>query len=604
MAKIYRTSLSLPEIRRGTALFALVGAFFAGFCGDAAVAQQVNAARLAPASVHSTPGESRPSFQAAPSEFQTPRNADKQFVVVREVVVEGRFPELREQTDALIAEIAGRRVSVAKLYEFANKLSQAYQSAGYPLARVNMRSLRYAGGVVRVAIIDGFIEDIDLSKTPAEAHDLIKERLQPLVGRRHLTLDEIQRQLLLVGRLPGLNTNMSNKPGAQPDGTLLIIQSDQKRVQGSVGGDNRLSKYYGTWEFTDSTTVNNALGLGEQFYGGVSSSRDFREFGDGVAKFQFYGGGVLLPLGTDGLNVSAGYSNVRIRPTLLPFTFNYPVQEIEHISGLFERVYARANYPLILTLRQELWVQAGYEHITQSNRLNPLPNEIINYVPIFDTARDRYDVARFHVDWGFFLPWDGAKAIVSPEFSRGLGGRFPDDPNIGGVPGTRPYAYPEFSKVSVFARVFQSLPEQFQLALYLRGQTSFGASLPQAEQLSLDATDIAVSGYAAGTLNADRGVTGRAELSRPLPVQDLGFGRAIATPYIFGASGRGVFEQNYNGELKVTQATSVGGGVRVDAGVTGTPFNESIAVECAKDFSNNWMHPEGYRTNLSFLVKF
>jgi len=597
--------------RLGLAALACLG------CGDAALAQAINPAQLAPPSVQSAPGATRPRLTTTLPPLEAPAGADKEFVFVRDVVIEGGFPELQETTKALVAKVKGQRFSVAMIYEFAKALQQAYKTAGFSLARVTFASTNFQSGVVRLRVTDGYIERFDLSNTPERTHDLIMARVSHLIGKRHVTAGELQRAVLLVGQIPGLNVNVAEKPGTQPGGVIGVFNIQEHLIQGSFGTDNRLSKYLGTWEVQESARVNNALGFGEQFFGGIATSPDFHSFADGRAKFQFYGGGVMLPIGSDGLTATAGYAQVRTLPTPVPFSVPAGFDDIQRYAGLFERAYARVGYPLILTLDQVVKVQAAYEHISQRGQSNPLPAAIFSlpgpcgappcgFIPAavnYDFFRDRYNVVRFQGDWGFFLPW-GAKTMLTAEYSHGLGGRIAGDPFVGGVPMSRLGSSPDFNKVAMFARVFQSLPENFQLGLYLRAQTSFGRSLPQAEQMSLDVSDIAVSGFAAGTLNADRGMTFRSELSRPLGVMDVGIGRISPTPYAFYAWGLGTFERPYPGQFKEVRGESIGGGVRMDAAITGTPFGESINVEFAKDFSNNWMHPHGYRTNFAFQVRF
>ena len=75
-------------------------------------------------------------------------------------------------------------------------------------------------------------------------------------------------------------------------------------------------------------------------------------------------------------------------------------------------------------------------------------------------------------------------------------------------------ASPDFSKLYLETRVTQPLVEEVQLALVAKAQTGFGAPLVLAEQFSLDGYN-GVSGFAVGTLNVDRGVVVRGELSRP-----------------------------------------------------------------------------------------
>ena len=595
--------------------FGLAASLCALLCAGSpsvAWAQSVNLSKLVPAGAdRSAPGTSKPRLEPGAARLQTPKGAEKKFVFVRRVSVTNGFPELDQKTRELVAQIEGQRVSLARIYEVARAVRQAYIDAQYPLAQVVVKSEGH-DGVVHLDIIDAFIERIDVSKAPQDVRELLLERLRPLLGLKHATLDEIQRRILLAGRLPGLSFNFSQLPGLRPDGVVLELEATERVIQGTSSVDNRLSKWLGTWEFWKSVRVNNVLGFGEQFFGSVASSPDIGEVWSGNAKFQFYGGGVSVPIGADGLSATAGYLQVRTRQDPVPYTFGWVYTAAgERIPQLFERTYARLNYPFVLNLRQELWLQASYEHINQIARDNPYPAAIWwPGVATYDLARDHYDALRLHGDWGFFLPSPSdAKVMVSAEYSKGVDGRFPDSDFLngilGGIPMTRPFATPLFSRLSAFGRVFQSLPENFQFSLFLRGQTNFGLSLPQAEQMSLDATDIAVSGFASGSVNVDRGYTARGEFSRPMGELKVESLSAYPTPYVFAATGRGALQVTYVGESKYIAVTSLGGGLRMGVNVTGVPLDSSLGVEVAKDYSSNYyLHPGGYRTNFSYAVHF
>ena len=142
------------------------------------------------------------------------------------------------------------------------------------------------------------------------------------------------------------------------------------------------------------------------------------------------------------------------------------------------------------------------------------------------------------------------------------------------------------------------------MSLIARAQTSFGAPLMLPEQLSLDGGNAWISGFAAGTLNVDRGVVVRSELSRPFKPELWFLQNGVAAPYIFGAWGRGVREWPFIREIKTIEAESVGGGLRINTAITGLPFQEVISVEFAKSFSNIPYLRSGYRTNFSFALAF
>ena len=233
--------------------------------------------------------------------------------MVRRVAIDGAFPEMAEQNAALAGKLQGRRVSLAQIYEAAGELQAAYSKA-YPLARVSIPTQNFQGGDIRMVVVDRYVEELDLSGVPESARELVRERVEPLIGQRHLTLEAYQRRTMVVGYLAGVSGQASTRPGAAADGTILEIRATENRVQAAMAVDNRLPKYFGPWQFSKSVALNNALGLGEQITVSGASGPDFNRYFDGTAKSQAYVGDVTVPLGIDGLTAGAGYLSARSRP--------------------------------------------------------------------------------------------------------------------------------------------------------------------------------------------------------------------------------------------------------------------------------------------------
>jgi len=607
-----------PSVRLARRGWRILAAIFCLGCGllsgGMAAAQVINPATLEPTPQLRRPGAGVRVGGAQPEKdsLLTPANADKTFITIRSVNVDGAFPELEEQTAALIGEIQGQRVSLAKVYEFARALRDAYWKAGYWLALITIPPQNFQSGAIRIVVIDAFIEDLDLSAVSERARDLVRARLEPLVGKRHLTLAEFERRIILIGDIAGV-TGRSAIKKVSTDGWILTIDVTEKLVSAVTSVSNRLPWQVGTWQFSQTGSVNNVFGLGEQFYATASSSSDFDRFFDGSSRFMSYGGGGVVPIGIDGLRLGAGYVAVRQLPRPTPWPGTLPIQ----FAGLYERAYVQASYPLILTLKQSLRVQATYDFTTNILRQRAGSPGFLPPIGFgFDQYRDRYSSFGFTTEWAFLFPWAwGGSATNTASYSHGLGGRAADNPLaawvLGGTPLSRPGASPAYNKFWAETRIYQPLPEGFQVSLIARAQTSFGAPLMLPEQLSLDGGNAWISGFAAGTLNVDRGVVVRSELSRPFKPELWFLQNGVAAPYIFGAWGRGVREWPFMQitvpfirELKAIEAESVGGGIRINTAITGLPFQEVISVECAKSFSNIPYLRSGYRTNFSFALVF
>ena len=606
----HRSKARLPAQLRAAVSLAGATALFLespiGFGVVPAAAQAVNPAALtAPAKPPPTGAIMERRIPAGLG-LEAPPNADKIFVGVRSVAIEGAFPELPAQNAELLSKLQGRRLSLAEIYQAARELQAAYMAA-YPLARITIpRDFR--GGDLRVKVVDGYVEKLDLSGVPERYRELIAARLQPLIGVRHLAAAEFQHRTQLMGTLAGVNGAAQVTPDLTTGAGVLVVQVTAPPLTGSVVIDNRLPRDYGTFEFSKSVALNNVLGFGEQLSASVASGPDFDNFFDGTAKYQAYGAELMLPIGIDGFTVNGGYAAVRSRATPWPGVFPlYENYDGERARQLFERFRIQGNYPILLTSDKFLRVAAAFEHIDNGAALGPAPSFATltpNIPDVYSIYHDQFSVVRGGVEGKISIPfWEWGGAVGSAlGYSHGLGGRTAWDSPFIGSSLSRPGSGPDFNRFTVRGRVDLSLPEQFQLALIGRSQTSFGQPLPVSEDLIFDVPE-GVSGFAAGTIYADRGATLRSELSRPSGVAALG-AEAVVEPYIFGAWGRGVHEWPYIGEQHRFWVETFGGGLRTNTSLTGAPFGESLALEFGKDFSNLLWKQNGYRTNLVFTVNY
>src|SRR5580704_1794605 len=149
--------------------------------------------QVAPSQV--TPETLRPAPTNAPgglllsgaAGLQAPAGAEHLNVTVRRLAIEGAFPELDSETHAFAQAVEGKRVTVARIYELANALEQAYARAGYVLARVTVPPQKLKdGGVLRIVVVDGFVEKVQVDNVPDRERVLVTARMAWLVGRRHI----------------------------------------------------------------------------------------------------------------------------------------------------------------------------------------------------------------------------------------------------------------------------------------------------------------------------------------------------------------------------------------------------------------------------------
>lgn len=548
--------------------------------------------QIAPSQV--TPQTLRPALSIGPVglpaegrvRLQAPTGSERLSVVAGRVAITGSFEELAQETRALVATIEKQRVTVAQVYEFVGALEQAYARAGYVLVRVTVPEQKLNdGGIVRIVVIDGFIEAVGVEQVPPRIRAVVASRMAPLIGRGHITLAEIERRLLTAGDVPGLRLKSTLARGKMMGGALLVLEGTQRLVSATAGIDNRLPASLGSWSYGTSAALNSALGLGEQFYASAQASGDPGLLFDSASPLRVLGAGAVLPLGSDGWVLNPEYTNARSQPR--------PVVGSLSSIGQFERFAVRTSFPAIRTRRTLLSFNAAFEHIEQSIAL-----------PLFsaDLNRDRYNAFRAGASFNTGLPAWGSALQLNAGFSQGVGGRDQSDALASGVPLSRQGSDPYFSKATFDARVFQPLPYGLNFDLIGRAQTSFGHPLFVSEQFALDGPQ-ALSAFSTGTLNVDEGGTLRVELARPFAA----IGTAVPivlSPYGFGSVGAGRLIAPTILELSTIRGGSVGAGVRSGIELAGGYQGLTLGLEVARQFSNLPDLPHAWRGNVVMNVRF
>lgn len=544
-----------------------------------------------------TPPSFRPSLQSQGGSLvipeglglDAPAGADKLSVQVRSVQVDGTLPSLSDRTQTIVARLSGRTVTAAEIFAAARELEQAYVGAGFALVRVVLPAQNLANGAdVRLVVVDGFIERVDVSALPPEIRARIASVLAPLIGERGISLRTIERKILLAGDTPGTILRSTLAGGTVPGATVLMVEARYKPVTGSVAVDNVLAQALGTYTSSFGLDMNSPTGNGELLYlraSGAPYTGGNAAFLGSDPRNRALAVGLILPLGYDGLTMNLEATDSRATPRAvaggLGFTSN------------FSRYSARVRYPLIRSRSFTLNAEAAFD--AQEERLTVIrPVE----APL---SLDRLRIARTGGDFLWVTPTDGVVTgrLIGSFGVNDLGAR--DRPPAGSnlEPLSRQGARPEFQKLEATLAYNQPLAEHLTLDLRARGQTSFNQALPRSEQIGL-ANLSGLSSFDAGLFQGDEGYVVRAEIQFPfltpftlpfwlpsipaqlgsgLPTSETTAGIVVASPYGFGAFGTTRQQRPTALEQSITRAAAYGLGIRFALAPEASFTNASASVE-------------------------
>jgi hemolysin activation/secretion protein len=474
------------------------------------------------------------------------------------VEIEGSTVYQAADLAPLYAEFLAREVGTGDLDEIARRITAKYRTDGYILSRAMVPAQRISAGIVRIQIIEGFIDGTRIEGSFRGDRALLERYLEKISASRPLRAADLERYLLLANDLPGVSARavLAASPtqlGAS-DLTLLV---DQDVMQGSASLDNRGTRYVGPYQGQVGGTINSLLARMDQTQLrliGTSQLEELR-YGELTERIQIDDEGTQLGLAMRRTLSQPGY-------TLKPLEF-----ESESVSGELTM-----THPFIRSRPENLrgTLTLAYRDSTTT---------------VLDTpfSKDRQTVLRAGGAYDFVDRLFGIN-LVALEGSRGLNVLGATETGSAGL--SRSNGHSDFSKLTAQALRVQRLADSWSLLVGVNGQIANNPLLV-GEEFSLGGADYGRA-YDPSELTGDDGVGGKVELRYTLPWRDeVLLSSQLFTFYDIGT----VWNQDpVAGEPPRASLASAGVGLRFDLarGISGSaevdlPLTRSVAVRGDKD---------------------
>jgi hemolysin activation/secretion protein len=207
----------------------------------------------APLSRPGAPVVSLPSTVAPPG-------AEKLMVTVRGVRITGSTVYSAADFEPLYRDLIGRQVPVTAIYDLAQRITAKYGGDGYVLSRaiVPPQELSPRGAVVRIQIIEGYIDRVEWPPALSKYRDFFSHYADKITAERPINIKTLERYLLLASDLPGLRfTNSLKASSNNPGAATLVVEVVEKPVDASARVDNRGTKARGPLQYFTSISLNN-----------------------------------------------------------------------------------------------------------------------------------------------------------------------------------------------------------------------------------------------------------------------------------------------------------------------------------------------------------
>ncbi|WP_241023524.1 POTRA domain-containing protein [Paraburkholderia sp. Ac-20340] len=405
------------------------------------------------------------------------------------------------------APLANHDITIGQLIETANGVTKLYQERGYALSFAFVPAQDFAGGVVRITVVEGYVSAVKVTGKPGKLEEKMRAIAAHIVDDRPLRTATFQRYINVLGLLPGLKVKANVPPPTSTDGaTTLELDATQKPYDISTGIDFNHPGVQGLLTLTE----NGLTPFGEQ----LSVSALLPKGRDNVTYLAAH---ASVPIASNGLVAKVDASHYRGNPTDNPGLPNYVERTV-----ISDKITGSLSYPLLLSNTRSVVgtvsAYATHDEDRYHNTVNGLQYGLTSQVRVIQLQADYTDVQTGQVR--------KASIGVAKAFNI-LGASKSADTNIPGLTLQNPASL-NFVRTNASFSQTNEWPMGFGTTVAVIGQYS-PVSLPTSEQISFGAQRFA-AGYQPGEASGDSGWAYSLELNRPLKIGSVWL--QTITPYV------------------------------------------------------------------------
>lgn len=448
-----------------------------------------------------------PEVATTPTPPEPPPPAIK--VTPKSFVFTGNTVFTAAQLNEVVAADIGKEVDFDGLQDVVDKVKGFYRSKGYFLALAAMPKQKVVDGAIQIEVLEGRIGKIRTKPLPQGA-TITEAQFKGMINSRLkegdlLTEDSLERPLLQLRDLPGVEVTSTINPGAQ-NGTVdidlaIVTGANGRRIFTNVEFDNAGNRFAGEYRGTVKSVLNGVFGIGDSV--NVTATV-------GEAPLNLFGRvGYLAPVGNDGTRVGVNLSRLNY---LLGKDF--AALRVEGNATIGELLVV---HPFLRNKNYNLYGQGGFEHKSLSDRQLTVPTQLreINSVKFEANGDLRGDGNVNTANLGLVV---GNLKFKSRQ-------DLDDDQNSNGY-----HTAGTFLKLNFTANRLQTIRPNYEAWFAVTGQLA-SKNLTSAEKFVLGGPN-RVRGYPAGEAGGDQGFVATGELRYSVPNFELWGGKLALSAFV------------------------------------------------------------------------
>lgn len=401
------------------------------------------------------PLRTAPDIEVVRGEAAREPAAEGERIRIEELRVTGNrlFPEA--QLVAVAGLAAGSALTLSELRDMAARIAGFYNDRGYFLAQAYLPAQDITDGIVTIAVVEGRYGNASVRNDTNLSGRVPANMLGGLRSGDPVSAAGLERRLLLLSDIPGIQVRSTLSPGASlGTSDLLVALTSGQRFTGSVEADNGGNRYTGAYRLGGTINLNNPTGLGDR------------------ASLRLLGSTGGLAYGRVSYQAPVGHATIGIAFTHLRYQLGREFSGLD-ADGRADILSLSGSYPLIRSRNANLYGSIGLDARNLEDRIGLVSAE--------SDKTSRAATISFHGDthdrlggggWNTFSAgWTIGRLHIRDPLERTA------DALAGGTEGG-------YSRLQLSAARLQTVTRRLALYGAVRGQFAF-ANLDGSERMEL-----------------------------------------------------------------------------------------------------------------------
>lgn len=415
-------------------------------------------------------------------------------VVVKQIEVIGNRVIDTTTLAALVADGAGKSLSLPELEALAQRITKHYRANGYFVARAYVPAQEVSSGTIKIRVVEGNYGQFHLKNQSLVRDDIVQGMLDDVKGADIVSLDTLERAMLIINDTPGVQVTRADVMPGSKVGTSDFAVDTQATApySGYVLLDNYGSVYTGKNRLSFNADANSVTGRGDR----LSLSGMTTDSG-GLLNGRLSYGKPLAPNGLRG-EVAIAQTN---------YTLGDVYQNLD-ATGTAQSLDATLTYPVRRIRAQTMEVSVGVAYKDLQDKVNSTNTQ----TPKTSSAVTAGWLLR---DESKVFGFDG---LTRAGVNLTVGSLSINDAGALALDAAGADTNGSFSKANLNLSRVSLLPNAFSLTTSISAQQSLnGKNLDGSERMAVSGSG-AVMAYPSGELVGSNATLVRVELARALPV--------------------------------------------------------------------------------------